>query len=151
MKKRSHDDKSDQGMDHEIDDARGTKRKPEDEGEREDIKRQDRTVVSCLSGEKSTRRDVQEALRTRGKNYIRSVEESEDKNANMAMDVPAEEDYEQELVEAWGDIDGQELDPKTVKKARALEMEWYRKMNVYEKRPIEECFEKTKRPPIKVR
>ena len=95
-------------------------------------------------------RRLHEALRTRGRYYIGGVEESEDKNANMAMDVPAEEDYEQELVEAWGDIDGQELDPKTVKKARDLEMEWYRKMKVYEKRPIEECFEKTKRPPIKV-
>ena len=30
-------------------------------------------------------------------------------------------------------------------------MEWYRKMNVYEKRPSEECFEKTKKPPIKVK
>ena len=54
-------------------------------------------------------------------------------------------------MEAWDDIDGQELDPETVQKARALKMEWYRKMNVYEKRPTEECFEKTKGPPIKVR
>ena len=52
----------------------------------------------------------------------------------MAIDVPLEEDYEQEATEAWDEIDGQELDPETVKKARALEMEWYRKMNVYEKR-----------------
>ena len=74
-----------------------------------------------------------------------------DKNANMAMDVPIEEDYDQELAEAWDDIDGQELHPETVKKARALEKEWYRKMNVHEKRPIEECFEKTKKPPIKVK
>ena len=54
-------------------------------------------------------------------------------------------------MEAWDDINSQELDPETVKKAHALEMERYRKMNVYEKRPIEECFEKTKRPPIKVK
>ena len=38
------------------------------------------------------------------------------KNVNMAMDVPTEEDYQQELTEAWDDIDGQELDPETVKK-----------------------------------
>ena len=67
--------------------------------------------------------------------------ESEHKNANMAIDVPADEE----------EYDGQELDPETVKKARALQMEWYRKMNVYEKRPIEECFDKTTRPPIKVK
>ena len=76
---------------------------------------------------------------------------NEDENTNMAIDVPSEEDYEQELAEAWDDIDGQELAPDVVRKARALEMEWYRKMNLYEKRPIEECFEKTKKPPIKVK
>ena len=36
-------------------------------------------------------------------------------------------------------------------KARAMEMESYRKLNVYEKRPMEECFEKTKKPPTKVK
>ena len=37
------------------------------------------------------------------------------------------------------------------RKARALEMEWYRKINVYEKRSIEECFEKTRKPSFKVK
>ena len=69
----------------------------------------------------------------------------------MAIDVPIEEDYDQELADAWDDIDGHDLDPETVKKARALQMDWYRKMNVHEKGPIEECFEKTKKPPIKVK
>ena len=78
------------------------------------------------------------------------VEESGDKNENLAADIPPEEDYAQELAEAWDDIDGQELDSETVKKARALEMEWYRKMNVHEKRPVEERFEKTMKPPSKV-
>ena len=59
------------------------------------------------------------ASRTRGRYCIGSVDESEDQNANMAKDVPLEEDYEQELIEAWDDIDGQELNPETVKKARA--------------------------------
>ena len=72
-------------------------------------------IVSCLSGEESRRRDIQEALRTRGTYYMGSVEEK------MAMDVPTEEDYEQELMEAWDDIVGQELDLETVKKARVRE------------------------------
>ena len=55
------------------------------------------------------------------------------------------------MVEVWDDIDGQELEPAVVRKARALEMEWCRKVNVYEKRPTEGCFEKTKKPPIKVK
>ena len=57
MKKRNQDDKSNQGMDHTIEDVRGMIRKPEDEGEREDVKRQESMIVSCLSGEESTRRD----------------------------------------------------------------------------------------------
>ena len=105
--------------------------------------------MNCLSGDESTRRAPQEALKTRGRYYIGSVEESEDKNANMKMDLRAEEDCEQELMEACDDIDGQELDSELV--ARALAMEWYTKINVYEKRPIEECFEKTERPPIRVK
>ena len=52
---------------------------------------------------------------------IRSVEETEDKNANRAMDLPIEEDCEQELAEAWNDIDGQELKPEVLRTARALE------------------------------
>ena len=85
--------------------ARGTKRKPEDEGEPEDAKRQDRRITSCLSEEESTRRDVHEASRTRGRYYIGSVEESEDTNANMAMDLSIEKDYDQELAEAWDDTE----------------------------------------------
>ena len=44
-----------------------------------------------------TRRDIHEDLTIRG----RSVEESDDKNANMAMDVPVEQDHERELAQAW--------------------------------------------------
>ena len=42
------------------------------------------------------------------------------------------------MAEAWDDSNGQELEPEVVRKS-------------YEKRPIDECFEKTKKPPIKVR
>ena len=70
------------------------------------------------------------------------------------MDHPSEDAFgtkRRELAEAWDDVDGQEFEPEVVRKARALEMEWYRKMKVYEKRPIEECFEKTKKRHIKVK
>ena len=106
-------------------------------------------IVSCLGGEETTKRDLREALRTRGRYCIGSVEENEDKNANMAIYVTIEEDFEQ--AEAWDDTNDQELETEIVRKARALEMEWYRKMNVYEKGPIEECFERTKKQPINVK
>ena len=88
-------------------------------------------IASCLREEELTRRDIREAVMTRGRFHLGSVGESEDKNANPAMYVPIEEDYEQEMAEAWRDIDGQELDPEAVRKARALEMKWSTKMNVY--------------------
>ena len=84
-----------------------------------------------------TKRNIHGTVTTRGRYYFGSVQENENKNANMVMNVPMEEDHEQELAEAWDDIDGQELYPEVARKARALEMKWYRKMNVYEKRPIE--------------
>ena len=59
-------------------------------------------IVSCLRGEELTRRDIHEAVMARGRYYFGSVEESGDKNANIAMYVPIEEDYEQELAEALG-------------------------------------------------
>ena len=131
---------------------RGTKRKAEDEGEHEGAKRQDGMIVGCLGAEEVTRRNIHEALTTRGRRYyFGSAEESNDKDVSMAMYVPTQEDHEDELTEAWDDIDGQQLDPEVVRKARAPEMEWCRKMIVFEKRPIEECFEKTWKPPIRVK
>ena len=44
-------------MGHSSDDARGTKRRPEDEGEREAAKRQDSMFVSSLREEELTRKD----------------------------------------------------------------------------------------------
>ena len=79
-------------MDHPSDGARGTKRKTEDEGEREEAKRQDRMIMSWLREEELTRRDVHEAVMTRERYYLVSIDENEDKNVMTAMDVPIEED-----------------------------------------------------------
>ena len=97
-------------------------KKTENEGEHEEAKGQDSMVVRCLCEAELTRRDIHEAVTTRGRYDV-----------NRAMDVPIEEDYKQKLAEAWDYIDGQELEPEVVKKARVLEMEWYWKMNVHAK------------------
>ena len=107
--------------------------------------REDGMIVSCVCEEEVTMRDIHEELTTRGKYDSGSVEESDDKDLNMSMDVPLE-DYDQELAEACVDIDGQELDPETARKARALENAWNRKVNVNVKRPVEECFDQSKKP-----
>ena len=99
-------------MNHKSDDVRGKKKKPEDEGDREDTKRPDSMIVSCLNEEKSTNRDTHGASRTRGRYHIGRVEESGDKNENMAMYVPTEEGFEQELTEAWDDISRRRTRPR---------------------------------------
>ena len=75
QKRRNRDDQQDQSMDHPSDDARGTKRKTENEGEHEEAKGQDSMVVSCLRVEELTRREIHEAVTTRGRHYLGSVEE----------------------------------------------------------------------------
>ena len=43
---------------------------------------------------------------------------------------------------------GVELEPKKVAVARATELEWIKKQNVYSKVPTEMCYQETSRPPI---
>lgn len=52
---------------------------------------------------------------------------------------------------AWDDISGKELDAAKVREARRLEMEYYKKMEVYEKVPLNECWMKTGKAPLKAR
>ena len=71
------------------------------------------------------------------------------------LDAPPEED-DRELNDAmndvaWDDVSGMELDPEKVKEARKAEVCYYRKMGVYEKVPIEDCYRQTGRSPIGVR
>ena len=62
-----------------------------------------------------------------------------------------EENNEDELETAWDDVSGAELDPKMVKAARQEEIEYVRKMHLYDKVPISECKRATGRMPITVR
>ena len=48
----------------------------------------------------------------------------------------------------WDDISGQELNHEMVKRARAEEMQAFKKHNVYTKVPIEECMRETGNKPI---
>ena len=53
--------------------------------------------------------------------------------------------------QAWDDVSGEALDPRKVKEARWLEMDYYKKMNVCVKVPIEECRRATGKDPLKTR
>ena len=65
--------------------------------------------------------------------------------------VPPEEDASEYESCAWDDISGKELDPVKVRAARRLEVEYYQKMDVLDKVPIEECLEVTGKAPIKTK
>ena len=62
-----------------------------------------------------------------------------------------EEEDPVELEIAWDDVSGAELDPKMVRKAREEEIQYVRKMELYEKVPISLCYETNGEAPISVR
>ena len=65
--------------------------------------------------------------------------DQEDGNAEVVV-PPEENEDDMQLAEAWDDVSGKELDPQKVMIARREEMEYYKKMGVYDKVPIEECI-----------
>ena len=68
--------------------------------------------------------------------------------------VPKEEEdhnvYLQDAV-AWDDVNGSPLDPDMVRAARMEEIQFYRRMGVYVKVPLEECYQQTGRAPVGVK
>ena len=56
---------------------------------------------------------------------------------------PEEEDSDRwQTMMAWGDVNGGELDPKEVQKARMGELEYYNRMKAFKKASIKECLQK---------
>ena len=49
------------------------------------------------------------------------------------------------------DLTGHKLDPSLVRKAREMEMDYVRSKQLWIKRPVSECWQKTGRPPVTVR
>ena len=54
-------------------------------------------------------------------------------------------------IKAYDDLTGDELDPTMMKKARKEEIAYFKKMGVYDKVDIEECYKVTGKAPIAVR
>jgi len=70
------------------------------------------------------------------------------------LGLDGNDNFSQEELEAWeywGDLSGKALDSRLVNKARAEEMREFKKYNVYEKVPIEECWANTGKDPIGTR
>ena len=62
-----------------------------------------------------------------------------------------EEDSEEELTSAWGDVTGAALDPTMARAARIEEVEYIRKMNLCNKVQTSECWNAFGKAPFKVR
>jgi hypothetical protein len=56
---------------------------------------------------------------------------------------------EEEWQKAWDDVKQCELDPRRVGQARAIQMEYVRKSNLYNKLPRRVCYARTGKPPLK--
>ena len=87
----------------------------------------------------------------RGQFLLAELESSDGKNGGKLMKeakglqeqcATAEEDNEEEMAVAWDDVFGAALDPNKVRAARAEELEYVRKMNLYNKVPVSECINK---------
>ena len=84
---------------------------------------------------------------------IRSLEVKNISAVGSATESPDEALHEVDCsgMKAYDDISGQELEPKLMIKARKEEIEYFRKMGVYEKVSLKECYDCTGKAPIAVR
>ena len=64
---------------------------------------------------------------------------------------PEETEQDIMLMEAWDDISGKRLDPLKVEGARAEDIGYYYKIQMYDQVPIAECLARTGKQPIGVR
>ena len=101
-----------------------------------------RKIINLLEGGSSTRVKDQ-----------RKVADDEDEMKWAAILVHAVEGkmMGEESQRIYDDLTGKELNPEKVKAAREGEMDFVKKIQVYEERSIEECWEKTGKRPIPTR
>jgi hypothetical protein len=80
-----------------------------------------------------------------------SADKRRDQNDNT-MTWTCQYDSDDKVDEiAWDDVNNCKLDPVKVKDARQAEMDYFRRMKVYQKVPIQKCKDLTGKMPIKVR
>ena len=76
--------------------------------------------------------------------------DSESEMPARGANIP-EEEVTNEILEAWDDASGEDLDPDTVLAARREEIAHYKAMGAFTKVPISQCIARTGRKPIGVR
>ena len=89
---------------------------------------------------------------SRGKTERKVADDEEEKKwAEILIQAVEGKVMGEESQKIYDDLTGKELDPKKVKAARRGEMEFVKKIQVYEERPIEECWKLTAKRPIPTR
>ena len=77
--------------------------------------------------------------------------QEESQELNRKCRTIEEEDVNAELEEAWVDVSGAEFNPQFVRRGGLQEIDYVKKMNLYTKVPISQCYEMIKRAPTSVR
>ena len=85
----------------------------------------------------------------RGLKLLATVE-AEGKIPAGSANIP-EEESTNEILEAWDDASGEDLDPAIVLAARREEIAYYKEMKAFTKVPISQCVARTGRKPIGAR
>ena len=105
----------------------------EDDGDRQENKR-------IAVGE------VDRSSRCRSNPWVKVEETIEDEEYEVLL--VDEEPEDEELQDAWDDVDGRSIDVKLVRSARKEEMEFAKKIPVCEEVELEECWNRMGKPPI---
>ena len=93
--------------------------------------------------------ELQRKWDERGIKLLATIEAESEMPARGA-NIP-EEESTNEILEAWDDASGEDLDPATVLAARREEIAYYKAMGAFTKVPISQCIARTGRKPIGVR
>ena len=100
-------------------------------------------------------KNIVSAIELQRKWYERGIKllatiEAESEMPARGANIP-EEEVTNEILEAWDDASGEDLDPATVLAARREEIAYYKAMGAFTKVPISQCIARTGRKPIGVR
>jgi len=104
---------------------------------------EDRRGVRTSSGEAAHPQDDEPKVK---KPRVES-DESHMLSAVGIMELHSEENEDSEM-EVYDERSGEVLDPELVKKSRMEELGFMKKIDLYEEAPIEECWERTGKPPV---
>ena len=83
--------------------------------------------------------------------HVNEGELQEAKRVSDKCHEDKDEEIDNDMITAYDDVSGSKLIPSLVKKARREEIEYIKKLGVYNKVPLDKCLKQTGKKPIQVR